>query len=87
MDWYTYTSQIMSHSAIQLQKGLSLLELQWPYGSEEQYKAALEKAFWPYGLRCPRCHHYPKSCPPCLSDLPGGPTMIDAIALRPRAAG
>jgi hypothetical protein len=31
--------------------------------------------------------HYQQSCPPCRTDPPGGPTMTDAIALRPRAAG
>jgi hypothetical protein len=31
--------------------------------------------------------HYQQSCPPCLTDSPGGPPMTDAIALRPRAAG
>jgi hypothetical protein len=31
--------------------------------------------------------HYQQCCPPCLTDPPGGPTMTDAIALRPRAAG
>jgi hypothetical protein len=31
--------------------------------------------------------HYQESCPPSQTDPPGGPTMTDAIALRPRAAG
>jgi len=31
--------------------------------------------------------HYQQSCPPCSTDPPGGQTMSDAIALRPRAAG
>jgi hypothetical protein len=31
--------------------------------------------------------HYQQSCPPCLTDPPGGPPMTDAIALRPGAAG
>ena len=45
----------MSRSAIQFQKGLSLLEFQRLFGSEEQCEAALEKARWPDGFRCPRC--------------------------------
>ena len=31
--------------------------------------------------------HYQQSCPSCSTDPPGGQTMSDAIALRPRAAG
>ena len=34
-----------------------------------------------------RAPHYQQCCPPCLTDPPGGLTMTDAIALRPRAAG
>jgi transposase-like protein len=45
----------MSRSAIQFQKGLSLLEFQRLFGSEEQCEAALEKTRWPDGFRCPRC--------------------------------
>jgi hypothetical protein len=30
-------------------------EFQRLYGSEEQCEAALEKARWPVGFRCPRC--------------------------------
>jgi transposase-like protein len=45
----------MSRSAIHFQKGLSLLEFQRLYGTEEQCEAALEKARWPDGFRCPRC--------------------------------
>jgi len=40
----------MSRSAIQSQNGLSLLEFQRLYGSEEQCEAALEKARWPDGF-------------------------------------
>jgi hypothetical protein len=36
----------MSRSAIQFQKGLSLLEFQRLFGSEEQCEAALEKTRW-----------------------------------------
>ena len=46
----------MARSAIQFQKGLSLPAFQRLYGSEEQCEAALEKARWPDGFRCPRCN-------------------------------
>ena len=45
----------MARSGIQFQKGLSLPEFQRFYGAEEQCEAALEKARWPDGFRCPRC--------------------------------
>ena len=45
----------MARSAIQFQKGLSLPDFQRLYGTEEQCEAALEKARWPDGFRCPRC--------------------------------
>jgi transposase-like protein len=45
----------MARNRIQFQKGLSLSEFQRLYGSEEQCEAALEKARWPGGFRCPRC--------------------------------
>ncbi len=45
----------MAGSSIQFQKGLSLSEFQRLYGTEEQCKAALEKARWPNGFRCPCC--------------------------------
>ena len=50
----------MARNGIQFQKGLSLLAFQRLYGTEEQCEAALEKARWPDGFRCPRCggqHH------------------------------
>ncbi len=31
--------------------------------------------------------HYQQSCPPRLTEPPGGPTMTDAISLRSGAAG
>jgi len=46
----------MARNGIQFQKGLSLPEFQRLYGAEEQCEAALEKARWPDGFRCPRCH-------------------------------
>jgi transposase-like protein len=48
----------MARSGIQFQKGISLLEFQRLYGTEEQCEAALEKARWPDGFRCPRCHSH-----------------------------
>ena len=48
----------MSRSAIQFQKGLSLPEFLRLYGTEEQCEAALEKARWPDGFRCPRCQSH-----------------------------
>ena len=45
----------MARSGIQFQKGLSLPEFQRFYGTDEQCEAALEKARWPDGFRCPRC--------------------------------
>ena len=55
MGWYAHTSQSISRSAVQFQKGLSLPEFQRLYGTEEQCEAALEKVSWPDGFRCPRC--------------------------------
>jgi hypothetical protein len=46
----------MARSAIQFQKGLSLPAFQRLYGIEEQCEAALEKARWPDGFRCPCCN-------------------------------
>jgi len=45
----------MARNGIQFQKGLSLLEFQRLYATEEQCEAALEKARWSDGFRCPRC--------------------------------
>jgi hypothetical protein len=45
----------MARNGIQFQKGLSLREFQSLYGSQTQCEAALEKARWPNGFRCPRC--------------------------------
>lgn len=45
----------MTRSAIQFQKGLSLRQFLRLYGTEEHCEAALEKARWPDGFRCPRC--------------------------------
>jgi transposase-like protein len=45
----------MARNGIQFQKGLSLSEFQRLYGTEGPCEAALEKARWPDGFRCPRC--------------------------------
>ena len=46
----------MARSTILFQKGLSLSGFQRLYGTEEQCEAALEKARWPDGFRCPDCN-------------------------------
>jgi len=48
----------MARSAIQFPKGPSLSEFQRLDGTEEQCEAALEKARWPDGFRCPRCNSH-----------------------------
>lgn len=45
----------VARSSIQFQKGPSLPGFQRLSGTEEQYGAAMEKARWPDGFRCPRC--------------------------------
>jgi len=45
----------MAMNRIQFQPGLSLPEFFEQYGTEAQCEAALEKARWPQGVRCPRC--------------------------------
>ncbi len=47
----------MSMNRIQFQPGLSLLEFQRQYGTEDQCRQALEQARWPQGFRCPHCQH------------------------------
>jgi hypothetical protein len=54
----------MSINPIQFQKGLSLAEFLQQYSREEQCEAALAKARWPNGFRCPRCQHDQASQPP-----------------------
>lgn len=46
----------MKMNRIQFQAGLSLNAFLSSYGTEEQCQAALEKARWPHGFRCPNCH-------------------------------
>jgi Transposase zinc-ribbon domain len=45
----------MARNSIQFQKGLSLLDFQRFYETEELCVAALERARWPAGFCCPRC--------------------------------
>lgn len=58
LQWYRSTIQrarAMPQSKIQYQAGLSLTQFTEQYGTESQCEAALEKARWPEGFRCPRC--------------------------------
>jgi transposase-like protein len=50
----------MARNEIQFQRGLSLLDFQRLYVTEELCEAALERARWPAGCRCSRCasHDY-----------------------------
>ena len=45
----------MSMNRIQFQPGMSLFEFFGQRGTEAQCEAALERARWPQGFRCPRC--------------------------------
>ena len=45
----------MPMNRIQFQAGLSMPEFLQRYGTEPSCEAALEKARWPAGFRCPRC--------------------------------
>ena len=47
----------MAINEIQFQKGLSLAQFMKEYGTEEQCEAALAKARWRDGFKCPRCAH------------------------------
>lgn len=49
----------MRMNRIQFQKGLSLPAFLEQFGTEAQCEAALEKARWPDGFRCPRCGQSP----------------------------
>jgi transposase-like protein len=40
---------------VQFQPGMSLLEFNECYGSDQKCLAALEAARWPQGFRCPKC--------------------------------
>ncbi len=45
----------MSMNRIQFQQGMSLVEFQRCFGTEEQCDQALRAARWPDGFACPRC--------------------------------
>ncbi|MFZ1640565.1 MAG: transposase, partial [Candidatus Contendobacter sp.] len=45
----------MPMNRIQFQPGLSLPAFLEQFGTETQCEAALERARWPDGFRCPRC--------------------------------
>ena len=47
----------MPMNCIQFQSGLSLPAFHEQFGTETQCEAALERARWPDGFRCPRCGH------------------------------
>lgn len=47
----------MARNQIQFQKGLSEIEFQRQYGTDEQCIEALSKLRWPDGFRCPACGH------------------------------
>lgn len=46
----------MAMNKVQFQAGLSMTEFLDRYGSEDKCAAALEKARWPNGFRCPECN-------------------------------
>ena len=45
----------MSRNPVQFQKGLSLIDFNRRYGSDEQCHAALIAMRWPDGFECPHC--------------------------------
>ena len=45
----------MACNQVQFQRGLSTVEFQRLYGTEEQCRAALVRMRWPDGFRCPKC--------------------------------
>jgi hypothetical protein len=52
IDWCIDASRVMAHSS-KFKKGVSLLEFQPLYRTKQQGEAALERARWPDGFRCP----------------------------------
>ena len=46
-DWSIDAAQAMARKGIWFEKGLSLAHFHWPYGTEEQCEASLEKTCWP----------------------------------------
>lgn len=47
----------MAKNSVQFQKGLSLTEFQYLYGTEDQCYKALYDLRWPDGFVCPQCGH------------------------------
>jgi hypothetical protein len=45
----------MARNPVQFQKGLSLIEFNRRYDTDEQCHAALVAMRWPNGLKCPHC--------------------------------
>ena len=45
----------MARNQVQIQRGLSTVEFQRLYGTEEQCRAALVRMRWPDGFACPKC--------------------------------
>jgi ribosomal protein L37AE/L43A len=56
-DWRISGSReaVMARNKVQFQKGLSTIEFQRRYGTEEQCHDALVKMRWPSGFVCPKC--------------------------------
>jgi transposase-like protein len=47
--------KLMARNKVQLQKGLSEVEFQQQFGTEEQCRAAIVASRWPDGFSCPEC--------------------------------
>ena len=47
----------MAKNKIQFQPGLSVINFQKLYGSQQQCEQALFRHRWPNGFVCPRCGH------------------------------
>lgn len=61
----------MAMNRVQFQPGLSLPAFLEQFGTEVQCEAALEKARWPQGFRCPRCGQ----ADPCVLHVGAHPTF------------
>jgi hypothetical protein len=46
---------VVAHNHVQFQKGLSTIEFNRRYGTEEQCHQALIRMRWPEGFVCPKC--------------------------------
>jgi Transposase zinc-ribbon domain len=54
----------MARNPVQFQKGLSLIEFNRRYGTDEQCHSALVAMRWPNGFECPHCKASKHSEPP-----------------------